>query len=68
MTATTARTWLEVKELLHEAIPLSAAARAAFLDRVCAADPALRAELESLLAASDALPNDFLSAATRIRR
>jgi non-specific serine/threonine protein kinase/serine/threonine-protein kinase len=62
MTATV-KTWAEVKELLHEAIQLSAAERASFLDRVCTADPALRGELESLLSSSDALPNDFLSAA-----
>ena len=62
MTATT-RTWSEVKELLAEAIQLPAVERASFLDRVCAANPALREELESLLSASDALPNDFLAAA-----
>jgi non-specific serine/threonine protein kinase/serine/threonine-protein kinase len=56
------KTWAEVKELLHEAIQLSAAERASFLDRVCATDPSLRGELESLLAASDALPGEFLSA------
>jgi serine/threonine protein kinase/tetratricopeptide (TPR) repeat protein len=56
------KTWAEVKDLLHEAIQLSAAERASFLDRVCTADAALRGELESLLYVSDALPDDFLSA------
>ena len=61
--AATTRTWSEVKELLAEAIELPAVERASFLDRVCTADPALRGELESLLSASDALPNDFMAAA-----
>src|SRR3984957_8708736 len=61
--AATTRTWSDVKELLAEAIQLPAVERASFLDRVCAANPALREELESLLSASDALPKDFLAAA-----
>jgi serine/threonine-protein kinase len=39
--------------LFQAALPMGGAERAAFLDRECAADPALRARLEALLAAHD---------------
>ncbi|MCZ7636671.1 MAG: hypothetical protein M5U12_11970 [Verrucomicrobia bacterium] len=39
--------------LFQAALPLAGAERAAFLDRECAGDPALRARLEALLAAHD---------------
>ncbi|CAG0989428.1 partial Serine/threonine-protein kinase PknA, partial [Gammaproteobacteria bacterium] len=39
--------------LFQAALPLAGADRAAFLDRECAGDPALRARLEALLAAHD---------------
>ncbi|MBE7502864.1 MAG: hypothetical protein HS113_21800 [Verrucomicrobiales bacterium] len=39
--------------LFQTALPLGGAERAAFLDRECAGDPALRARLEALLAAHD---------------
>jgi len=41
--------WEQVKELLADALERSPEERAAFLDRACAGDEALRAELESLL-------------------
>jgi len=43
--------WQTVRELLNEALDYAPNERAAFLDRVCGADMALRAEVESLLAA-----------------
>lgn len=48
-----ARRWKLLQELYHRASEIDAAKRADFLDRECAKDPALRAELESLLAASE---------------
>ncbi|MDT7809762.1 MAG: eukaryotic-like serine/threonine-protein kinase [Acidobacteriota bacterium] len=43
--------WGRIEEVFHEALPLDAAARAAYFDGACAGDAALRAEVESLLAA-----------------
>lgn len=43
--------WDRVKELLHEAMQLAPEQRDEFLNRACGSEPALRAELESLLAA-----------------
>ena len=45
--------WARVRELFHSALELDVADRAAFLDRECAEQPALRAEVASLLAAHD---------------
>jgi eukaryotic-like serine/threonine-protein kinase len=52
--------WAHVKELLHQAVALGPEARAKFLDEVCASNPALRAELESLLTVGDELSEGFL--------
>src|SRR5574338_1706721 len=45
--------WRRITELLAEALELSGEARREYLDRACAGDAALRAELQSLLAAHD---------------
>ncbi len=42
--------WRRVEELCEAALPLSPGRRAAYLDRACAGDSALRREIESLLA------------------
>lgn len=46
--------WQRLKHLLADALELPPDARPAYLDQHCAADPALRRELESLLAAAGA--------------
>ena len=51
--------WQRVKEVLAEALDHDPEERPAFLDRACA-DPALRSEVASLLAAHDKGENDFL--------
>jgi serine/threonine protein kinase len=43
--------WQKVKEILNQALPLAADARAAWLERACAGDEVLRGEVEELLAA-----------------
>jgi hypothetical protein len=43
--------WDQIERLFAQATTMSAAERAAFLERECANDPELRSELESLLAA-----------------
>ncbi len=43
--------WAEIKRIFHAAMDLSAEARPSFLARECSADPSLRTEVESLLAA-----------------
>ena len=43
--------WPRVKELFHDALERGPAERAAFLSASCADDPAMRAEVERLLAA-----------------
>ena len=50
--------WREAKALLAESLDLPADRRAAFLDLRCGGNPALRREIEALLAASDG--NGFL--------
>ncbi len=51
--ALTAEQWRRVEELLAQAAELPGNARIAFIDRECAGDPVLRAELESLLASHE---------------
>ena len=46
--------WAQVTALFQEALERDGAARAAYLDAACAGDGALRAEVESLLAAHQA--------------
>lgn len=43
--------WGRIEEVFHAALPLDADARTAYLDGACAGDAALRAEVDSLLAA-----------------
>ncbi len=43
--------WLRIKELFHDALELEPAERAAFLNTSCGDEPAVRAEVERLLAA-----------------
>ena len=41
--------WQQIEDLFHRAVELAPESRAAFLDEACAADEALRVEVESLL-------------------
>src|SRR6185436_13613738 len=43
--------WALIERLFHEALELDADARARFLNAACASDVALKAEVESLIAA-----------------
>jgi eukaryotic-like serine/threonine-protein kinase len=45
--------WLQVERLLHAALDRAPAERRSFIEKACAGDPALRTEVESLLAAHD---------------
>ncbi len=45
--------WLRMQELFHAASELSGAARAAYLDQWCPDDPALRRQVEDLLASNE---------------
>jgi serine/threonine-protein kinase len=54
--------WSRVESLFPRAIELPAAERAAFLERECAREPAVRAELEAMLAASDGTGDGLLDA------
>ncbi len=58
--AMTVQRWEIVKELLHQAMQVQPAQRAQFLDEACSSDAALRAELESLLLADEAVRSSFL--------
>jgi len=55
--------WDRVKELLHQALPLTPEQRARFLNEACSADNALRAEVESLLLADQDVRSSFLQSA-----
>jgi len=52
--------WERIEEVCFNAMSLKGQARSAFLDKACADDPELKAEVEALVRASDARP-DFLS-------
>jgi len=45
--------WPRVRDILHRALELPAQSRKAFIEEACGGDAELRAEVESLLAASD---------------
>lgn len=45
--------WFKVKEILATALELSGAERTAYLELACSEDPALKAEVESLIGLSD---------------
>jgi serine/threonine protein kinase/tetratricopeptide (TPR) repeat protein len=53
--------WEQIGQLYHEALQVEPAARAPFLDQLCAGDEELRREVESLLAA-DAEADGFIAA------
>jgi len=58
--------WARIEALFHAALARPSASRAGWLDDECEGDPALRAEVESLLAAHESLEaatGDFLEAA-----
>ncbi len=57
--------WERVRAILDEAFERPASERSAYLDGACAGDAALRAEIESLLAADDALERDAAGAPSR---
>ena len=59
--------WQQVKEILHEAMQRTPEDRSAFLGQACQTDPALRSEVESLLASGVGARGDLLSAATSDR-
>src|SRR5436190_7804424 len=48
----TPQRWKRVESIYHDALQLAAENRAAFLDAVCADDPSLRHEVESLISES----------------
>jgi hypothetical protein len=49
--------WENLKEIFHAAVALLPDERAAYLDRVCIGDQALRAAVESLVKSSDETGN-----------
>jgi serine/threonine-protein kinase len=67
--------WQKTKEIVDTALEQEGEARAEYLDQACSSDPAVRAEVESLLSAharSDALsesplPTSLLDAAPESR-
>ena len=56
--------WQRLKEILHRAMHLAPAQRAELLDDECAAEPDLRAELESLLDENDRMRSEFLESSS----
>jgi serine/threonine protein kinase len=54
--------WERLKELLHRAMQLAPEQRHSFVDEACNGDAALRVELQSLLAANEQVPREFLEA------
>lgn len=56
----TSEHWDQVKNLLVQAMELSPEKRAAFLDRACGGDRAMREEIEALLCEENVIPSSFL--------
>jgi serine/threonine protein kinase/tetratricopeptide (TPR) repeat protein len=56
--------WQRLKELLHQAMQLAPAQRAAFLDEECGGDPELRSELESLIDENARMRSGFLESSS----
>jgi serine/threonine protein kinase len=54
--------WERLKELLHRAMQLTPEQRQPFIDEACTGDVAMRVELQSLLAANEQVPQDFMRA------
>jgi serine/threonine protein kinase/tetratricopeptide (TPR) repeat protein len=54
------KNWETVKDLLHQAMQLGPAERLRFLDEACSSDSELRAEVESLLLANEAVRSSFM--------
>jgi hypothetical protein len=54
--------WERICEVLEEALELPPDERSTFLNGACASDPALRPEVESLLASSHHVRSNFLEA------
>ena len=52
--------WEQVKDLLHQALPLGREQRARFLHDACSSDNSLRAEVESLLLADEGIRSSFM--------
>ena len=52
--------WQQIRDLLHEAMQLDAEKRPAFLEENCSNDPALREDLNKLLAAEGEMGSSFL--------
>jgi serine/threonine protein kinase len=52
--------WQQIKQVLGHALESDPAKRSAYLDQACAEDPALRVEVERLLAAEQNAGRDFL--------
>jgi hypothetical protein len=58
--------WEEIKDLLHRAMQVAPEQRSTFLDSACA-DPSVRGEVESLLAADDQARSGFLQSLPALR-
>jgi len=56
--------WQQIKDVLEQALAMSAEERSSFLDRSCARDSALREEVDTLLSASDEVRSSFLERST----
>ncbi len=52
--------WERLKELLHRAMHIAPEQRQPFIDEACRGDAQLRVELESLVAANERVPQEFL--------
>ena len=52
--------WQQIRDVLEEALELEPEQRSAFLQRNCSSDPALRQEVETLLASSPNVRSNFL--------
>ena len=54
--------WTHVKEVFHAVLELEPSQRSTYLDTVCAEEPSLRQEVESLLSSHGEAGTDFLKA------
>jgi eukaryotic-like serine/threonine-protein kinase len=59
--------WQQIQDVLEKALELGPEQRSAYLNQVCASDPSLRKEVETLLASSDDVRSSFLQSSSTPR-
>src|SRR5579863_1032406 len=63
----TSEQWVQIKDVLFQALELSPEKRGPFLDQACGADRAMRDEVDALLSEAELVSSDFLQSSPRLQ-